>query len=210
MRFRRRSRGVVRRREPTFWVRGCSSATFGQAAAYTSPDCGDSRILAVDELMVGNPDFGSEDKRYTEVGLRIEPTLFVEASSLSGTDMALWLWGIAVKCDIGMLAALLTNAAKLSEILFGQSATVPNAMDVLGIWTWTWNNQEPTFGGFSGHFSGPTSLSIRAKRKLEASECIAMLWGCDMMPSGATLPSATHFTVNQRLIVSRLYKRTMR
>lgn len=217
MRFRRHRRGR-KFREPMFWSRGCSSNSMGHGASYTAPDCDLSKVLSVDQLAVGDPEFAGQDDRYTPQRI-LWPTEFRLDSTSIASTRSIWWWCAVVMCDTALLGPIVTTPLVLGEILSGGSSNFPSAFDVLDFKQWMWTNQNTggtNFPALSGNAyapsneHGPKDFDVRTKRKLQTSQCIAALWGTDLFPSGDSLPSATGWTLNWRMVRSTLYRRTPR
>lgn len=196
-----------RRRAPTFWIRGCVDNQMAVGSAHTSQNCDDQPVLAVDELAPGNPEFSVEDRKYTVKRIRIVGTMFYSFTPLNNPHMV-QAWAVAVKLDIGMLPQLLLGpAVNLGDILNGGAPKNPSAMDVLGVWKFCWDTYDGLSNASPGipEHSEKFDMDIHVARRLDANECLALLWGMDEQPPGASLPSASGFQMSWEYIRSTLY-----
>lgn len=204
-RFRRHKRS----RAPTFWLRNCRTNLLIVSASHTSVGCDSWPVLALDELAIGNPDFGAEDKMFTTRRIRLTGG-FTWTTNLTGSTIAReWqIYCVLAKCAIGQLGTFGSGVPlTLGGVLNGGDVQSPNAMDVLGVHSWMWSTAEYMRGDAPVAVSTvrPFDIDVKASRRLDASECIAAFWFMDQIPAGTSLPSAASFSVITEFVTSTLY-----
>ena len=179
------------------------------AAAHTSQSCDNWPLLAVDELAPGNPLFSTQEKGYSARAVRLSGGLEFFNSSLVAVHNFL-VRAIAVKCDIGLLTPFAAAPIKHSDVLSGGSATSPAPLDVVSIQSWVYTNSQGGNGGGVQGTSGiqPIDWTIKVARRLDADECLALLWFMDEIPPAVSLPSASSYTAHWNFTRSVLYSET--
>lgn len=200
-------------RRPVFWIRDCFDNSMAVGFPHTSQACHSQIVISADEIAPGNPEFSAEDRDYTVRRIRCAGTFRVALAALSSPRTLHW-WCVAVKIDIGLLTPLVTAATvTLQNILNGGATLSPNAMDVLGVWRWSWSSGEnlsASNANFAIQHAETFDIDLAVSRRLDSNECISLLWGTDELPVGSALPSAAGWSVTWQAIRSTLYSESVR
>lgn len=179
-------------------------------AAHTSVSCDQQPVLSIDEIAPGNPEFSGEDRKYTVRDIRLEGQIQMTTNALS-TGHMFHMWALVVKMNIGLINGI--GGAKFGDLISGGGPVSPNSMDVVAHKRWAWDTAQDlssSNANFGFQHAFDVTWDIRVARRLDAEDCIAILWGMDEMPITQSLPSATNFSANWLFTRSVLYAESPR